>query len=275
MIAEPPPDNVRDPALLEELAIAACRAGAEHVIPALGSALAIETKSSPTDVVTETDLASERAILAFLKSSTLGASFLAEESGSSEQGEHQSRLQWVIDPLDGTINFLYGLSAVAVSVAAAVDGQVVAGAVLDTSNGQVFSASKGNGARCDGHTLHVSSCDDLAQAMLATGYSYDAERRARHGHLIAGLLSHVRDVRCFGSSALHLCWVAAGRIDAYLERDNKPWDWAAGSLIAEEAGAIIELPCAENADLVMAAGRTLFEPLRSLVVVGDHASRET
>ena len=265
-----PAEFVDDPRVLEQAAIAACHAGAAHIIAALGSAKRLATKSSPTDVVTETDLASERAILASLRSATPNASFLAEESGSSnDANQTQSRLQWVIDPLDGTVNFLYGLSPVAISVAGVVDGQIVAGAVLDVSNGEVFSASKGNGARCGRELLRVTSCADLRQAMLATGYSYSSEQRQRHGLLIADLVGKVRDVRCFGSSALHLCWVAAGRIDAYVERYTNPWDWAAGWLIAAEAGATTELPCAENTNLVMATSPTLFEPLRHLILLGD------
>ncbi len=250
---------------LEHLAIAACRAGASCVVPAIGSARTIGTKSSSTDVVTETDLASERAILALLREATPDAGFLAEESGPSHADTGPSRLQWIIDPLDGTVNFLYGLGVVAISVAAAVDGVIVAGAVLDATTDQMFAASKGNGARCDGHLIRVSDCSALDQAMLATGYSYDSARRHRHGLLIADLLESVRDIRSFGSSALHLCWIAAGRLDAYVERDTKVWDWAAGSLIAAEAGAMLELPCAENGDLVMAATPTVFEPLRALL----------
>ncbi len=261
---------VPSPQELEQFAIAACHAGAHHVVPALGSALALTTKSSPTDVVTETDLASERSILAHLEKATPGAAVLAEESGSSSGSDgHLARLQWIVDPLDGTVNFLYGLGAVAISVAAAVDGVIVAGAVLDATNGEMFSASKGNGARCDGEAIRVSTNRDLAQTMLATGYSYDGEHRQKHGRMIAAMLGTVRDVRCFGSSALHLSWIASGRLDAYLERDTKPWDWAAGSLIASEAGATVELPCAENADLVMAATPAVFEPLRHLVLLAD------
>ncbi len=258
--------TVPHPARLEELAIMACRVGGDQVAPALGAARSLGVKSSPTDVVTETDVASERAILDFLELEMPDAAYLAEESGSDRGARvGRARVQWIVDPLDGTVNFLYGLGAVAISVAAAVDGRLVAGAVLDVTRNEVFSASLGNGARIDGSTMAVTSCGDLSQAMVASGYSYDGPKRAAHGAVVADLLHLVRDIRCFGSSALHLSWVAAGRLDAYFERDTKPWDWAAGTLIAAEAGAVVESPCAENADLVMAAAPGIFGELRELV----------
>jgi myo-inositol-1(or 4)-monophosphatase len=176
-----------------------------------------------------------------------------------------TRLQWVVDPLDGTVNFLCGLPVMAVSVAAALDGDVVAGAVVDVLRNETFSAAAGLGARVDGQAIEISECPSLARALVLTGFSYRADIRGRQGDIVQGLLPVARDIRCFGSAALQLCWVAAGRADAYFERDIKVWDYAAGALIAREAGAVTELPCPENDDLVIAATPTVFGQLRSVV----------
>jgi myo-inositol-1(or 4)-monophosphatase len=171
----------------------------------------------------------------------------------------------VVDPLDGTVNFLYSLPVVAVSVAAALDGDVVAGAVVDVLRDETFSASVGHGARLGGNPLELSQCQSLARALVMTGFSYRADIRARQGKIVEALLPAARDIRCFGSAALQLCWVGAGRADGYFERDIKVWDYAAGALIAREAGAVTELPCPENDDLVIAAPPALFEELRAVV----------
>jgi len=174
-------------------------------------------------------------------------------------------MQWIVDPLDGTVNFLYSLPVFSVSIAAAVSGRVVAGAVADVRSGEIFSASLGRGATIDGRPLRVSTLTDLSSALVATGYSYRAEVRARQAAVLGRLLPRVRDVRSFGSAALQMCWVGAGRLDAYFERDIKPWDYAAGELVAREAGARTELPCPENEDLVLVSNPALFELLWSLV----------
>jgi myo-inositol-1(or 4)-monophosphatase len=174
-------------------------------------------------------------------------------------------LQWIIDPLDGTINFLYGLPLFAVSVAAAVDGGVVAGAVVDVLHDEVFSACVGGGARRNGMPISVSDCTSLPDALVTTGFSYQADLRAVQGEVAQRLLPLARDLRCFGSAALELCWVGCGRVDGYFQRDTEIWDRAAGALIAEEAGASIELPCPENDDLVIAACPGVFDDLRAVV----------
>ena len=145
-------------------------------------------------------------------------------------------LQWVVDPLDGTVNFLYALPVVAVSVAAAVDGAVVAGAVVDVVGAETWSAAVGHGARLDGDPIGVSTCPALDHALVTTGFSYRAEIRRRQGDVVGRLLPAARDIRCFGSAALQLCWVGAGRADAYFERDIKLWDYAAAALIAARSG---------------------------------------
>uniref|UniRef100_UPI00058B4CFF inositol monophosphatase family protein n=1 Tax=Ilumatobacter nonamiensis TaxID=467093 RepID=UPI00058B4CFF len=170
-----------------------------------------------------------------------------------------------IDPIDGTVNFLYDLPVVAVSIAARVNDVLVAGAVSDVLRAETFSASTGNGARCDGRTIVTNSVDDLSQALVATGYSYDAATRAAQAAVVSRVLPAARDIRSMGSAALQLCWVACGRVDAYYERDLKPWDIAAGTVIAREAGATVEQPCAGNADLTAAGAPAIFHALRSLL----------
>jgi myo-inositol-1(or 4)-monophosphatase len=222
------------------------------------------TKSSPTDIVTATDLESEELIRTRLAMATPTAGFVGEEGGSSDP---QRRLQWVVDPLDGTVNFWYGLPVVAVSIAAAIDGVVSAAAVVDVERGESFTAALGIGARANGAPITASSCAELSQALVTTGFSYHASIRAAQGDVVARLLPHVRDVRCFGSAALQLCWVACGRADSYFERDTKVWDYAAAALVAQEAGAVVELPCPENDSLTIAAAPTVFEELRRRVDV--------
>jgi myo-inositol-1(or 4)-monophosphatase len=224
----------------------------------------IGKKSSPTDVVTETDLRVEALIRNLLREATPEAGVVGEESATTAPG---ARLQWVIDPLDGTVNFMYGVPTFAVSIAAAVDGEVVAGAVIDAPRNELFSAHLGGGARRDGASISVSSCRSLPQALVATGFSYHAEQRGRQGSVAARVLAGARDLRCVGSAALELCWVACGRLDAYFQRETEIWDRAAGALIATEAGAKLELPCPENDDLTLAAAPELFDELWSTVQI--------
>jgi myo-inositol-1(or 4)-monophosphatase len=250
------------PSELERVASTAARAAAEVVTGAYGQPRPVGRKSSPTDVVTQTDLRAEERVRRLLLAATPGAGILAEEGGTTAPG---ARLQWVIDPLDGTINFVYGVPLFAVSIAAAIDGDVVAGAVVDVLRDELFSAHRGGGARCDGGPISVSSCSSLPQALVTTGFSYRAELRDIQGEVAHRILSRARDLRCFGSTALELCWVACARVDGYFQRDTEIWDRAAGALIAEEAGARIEMPCPENDGLVIAAGPDVFEDLRSVV----------
>jgi myo-inositol-1(or 4)-monophosphatase len=250
------------PAELEGLAATTARAAAEVIRAAYGQPGPVGRKSSPTDVVTQTDVRAEDRVRQLLLAATPGAGILAEEGGTTAPG---ARLQWVIDPLDGTVNFLYSVPVFAVSIAAAIDGEVVAGAVVDVLRDELFSAHRGGGARCDGRAIAVSECTSLPQALVTTGFSYRAELRDEQGAVAHRLLSRARDLRCFGSTALELCWVACARVDGYFQRDTEIWDRAAGALIAEEAGARTEMPCPENEDLVIAAGPSVFEELRAVV----------
>jgi myo-inositol-1(or 4)-monophosphatase len=255
------PDGVQL-TVLEGWAATVATEAAALVRQRVGRGVGVGTKTSPTDVVTATDLESESFKRARLRALAPEAGILAEEGGSTEA---QAPMQWIVDPLDGTVNFLYSLPVFSVSIAAAVNGRVVAGAVADVRSGEVFSASLGRGATIDGRPLRVSALNDLSSALVATGYSYRAEVRARQAAVLGRLLPRVRDVRSFGSAALQMCWVGSGRLDAYFERDIKPWDYAAGELVAREAGARTELPCPENEDLVLVSNPALFELLWSLV----------
>jgi myo-inositol-1(or 4)-monophosphatase len=255
--APPPP-----PAELERLAAAAARTAAAHVTDTYGRPDPVGQKSSPTDVVTQTDLHAERLIRRLIQETTPAAGVLGEEGETTAPG---ARLQWVIDPLDGTINFLYGVPLFAVSIAAAVDGEVVAGAVIDVLRDELFSAHLGGGARRDGEPIGVSDCAELPNALVATGFSYKAALRDLQGEVAHRILSRTRDLRCFGSAALELCWVACARVDAYFQRDTEIWDRAAGALIAAEAGAWTELPCPENGDLIIASAPAVFDDLWTLV----------
>lgn len=249
---------------LERIAIDAAVAAAGLVRAAHGEGrrAGLTTKSSPTDIVTQTDLDSERLIHRHLVAVTPDAGFVGEEATAQPT---PGRLQWIVDPLDGTVNFHYGLPVVAVSVGAAIDGRVVAGAVVDVFRNETFSAAIGHGARLDGDPITVSDCPELGQALVTTGFSYRAALRATQGEVVTRVLPQARDVRCFGSAALQLCWVGCGRVDAYFERDIKLWDHAAGSFIAGEAGARVELPCPENEGLTIAGTPKVFDALLDLV----------
>jgi myo-inositol-1(or 4)-monophosphatase len=251
-----------EPAELERIAANTARAAATLVTAAYGRSDPVARKSSPTDVVTQTDLRAEALVRRLVCEQTPDSGVLGEEGGTTAPG---ARLQWVIDPLDGTVNFLYGVPLFAVSIAAAVDGDVVAGAVIDVLRDELFSAHVGGGARRNGEPISVSSCASLPEALVATGFSYRAEQRALQGEVAHRLLSRARDLRCFGSAALELCWVACARVDGYFQRETEIWDRAAGSLIADEAGARIALPCPENDDLVIAAAPDVFDELWAVV----------
>jgi myo-inositol-1(or 4)-monophosphatase len=249
-------------AALERIAAAVAREAASLITETYGRPDPVGRKSSPTDVVTTTDLRAEALLTERLAVETPGAGILGEEGGTTAPG---ARLQWVLDPLDGTVNFLYGVPIFAVSVAAAVDGEVVAGAVTDVLRDETFTARLGGGARLDGEPIATSACASLPSALVMTGFSYHDHERALQGEVVHRLLSRARDVRCFGSTALELCWVACARADGYFQRGTAIWDRAAGALIAAEAGARTELPCPENQDLVITAAPDVFDELWGVV----------
>jgi myo-inositol-1(or 4)-monophosphatase len=258
----PDPGAAPTPAELERVAAAIARSAAALVAATYGRPETIGRKTSPTDVVTETDVRAEELIRRLLREATPDAGVLGEEG---EATAPDARLQWVIDPLDGTVNFLYSVPLFAVSIAAALDGDIVAGAVMDVLHDELFSAHVGGGARLDAEPIAVSSCSSLPDALVTTGFSYHAELRDLQGEVAHRVLSRARDLRCFGSTALELCWVACARADAYFQRGTEIWDRAAGALIAAEAGARTELPCPENDDLVISAAPGVFDDLWAVV----------
>lgn len=223
----------------------------------------IETKSSPTDVVTVLDLASEQLIRERILAARPGDRILGEEEGD-RPGETDVR--WVVDPIDGTVNFLYGLPDWAVSIAVEVRGRIVAGVVNAAARGEVYTASEGGGAWLAGERLRCNPAAPLGQALVATGFGYDAALRAEQAEVLTGVLPRVRDIRRGGSCAVDLCSVASGRVDAYYERGVNYWDYAAGGLIAAEAGATLGVldvePGGERVTLCAAPG--LFEELHGL-----------
>jgi myo-inositol-1(or 4)-monophosphatase len=199
----------------------------------------VATKSSPTDVVTASDHAVETLVGDRLAQLRPGDTLMGEEHGGSAGGPG---VHWIVDPIDGTVNFLYGLPWYAVSLAAVRDGRSVAGAVVEPASGRLWSAALGHGATCDGRPLRVSGATEVSLSLLATGFSYSAQRRVRQVRMVSGLLPGVRDIRRNGSAALDLCAVAAGWVDAYIEHGCSWWDWAAAALIASEAGAVVRVP---------------------------------
>ncbi len=228
-----------DPQALLELAVEVAHEAAALVRHSRdGGVQVAATKTSPTDIVTEVDKAAERLIFERLMAARPGDGFVGEEGASSGSS---SEVEWVVDPIDGTVNFLYGIPAFAISIAAATAGTSVAGVVLNAATGECFTATKGGGAFLDGVPLVVprSAAPPLSQRLVGTGFNYVREVRLRQVAAVAAMLEEVRDVRRIGSAALDLCFVAAGRFDAYVEEGLHRWDMAAGGLVATEAGAVL------------------------------------
>lgn len=230
-----------------------------------GGEPALASKSSPTDLVSEADLASERLIRERLAAARPADGFLGEEEGG-EDGS--SGLRWVVDPLDGTVNFLFSIPQWCVSVAVRDrDDNTLAGAIFDPCRDELFTAIRNERPSLNGAPIAASDCADLSTAMVATGFAYDATVRAAQAEVLASLAPRVRDIRRFGSAALDLAWAAAGRYDAYFERTVKPWDIAAGVLICESAGlGRLDLPPHPDLpDGVLVTTPALLGPLFELV----------
>ncbi len=224
----------------------------------------LESKSTPTDLVSEADLASERLIRETLARERPLDGILGEEGGGTRG---TSGLTWVVDPLDGTVNFLFSIPQWCVSVAATDEHGSLAGAVYDPCRDELFTATRDGAPLLNGAPIVASERAELSSAMVATGFAYDAVVRAAQAEVFARLVPRVRDIRRFGSAALDLTWTACGRYDAYYERTVKPWDIAAGTLVCERAGLTVqELPEHERLPLgVLAAVPALAGPLFELV----------
>lgn len=205
---------------------------------AAGPATGVHSKSTPTDLVSQTDIDTEALIRSRLRAARPDDALMGEE-GDDVPGT--SGLRWVVDPLDGTIDFLYGIPQWSVSVAVEdAEGRTLAGVVLDPLRDELFAATADGPPTCNGVVLERRPAPELEAALVATGFAYSAEVRAAQAQVLGALLPRVRDIRRFGSAALDLVWTAAGRCDAYWERGTQRWDVAAGALVCERAGLVVE-----------------------------------
>jgi myo-inositol-1(or 4)-monophosphatase len=251
-------DNDNDPAALRSVAARLATEAADFVRrrrvevfgdPSPGAGPLVRAKSTATDPVTVVDTETERLLRDRLAELRPGEHVLGEEEGGFTAGH--DGLTWVLDPIDGTVNFVYGIAQYAVSVAVQRDGTSLAGAVANVPAGAVYSAALGHGAHVEraGVTtpLAASAAVELSMSLVGTGFAYAPEHRARQAESLRRMLPVVRDVRRMGSAALDLCMVAAGELDAYYEDGVHVWDWAAAALIAAEAGAVLRLPPADAA----------------------------
>jgi len=233
---------------LEDLAVSAARAAGRFIVRERPRGLGVlDTKSSVNDIVTVMDQQSEALLRAHLLGARPDDAILGEEDGASDG---TSGITWVIDPIDGTVNYLYEIPAYCVSVAAVIGDagtagrwQPVAGAICNPLTAEIFHARVGGGAHVleadDDTAIRVNTVDVLLQSLVATGFGYLPEVRARQGEVLAAILPEIRDIRRAGSAALDLCAVACGTVDAYYESGLNPWDLAAGWIIATEAGAVV------------------------------------
>ncbi|MFB7716844.1 MULTISPECIES: inositol monophosphatase family protein [unclassified Nocardia] len=265
---------------LAETAAAHVRARRPQVFgPGAVEGEAVQSKSTPTDPVTIVDTETEALVRRLVDELRPGDRVVGEEDGGT-LADDPAAVQWVVDPIDGTVNFVYGIPAYSVSVAAVRDGRSVAGAVADVVHEVTYSAGLGQGAHRSvsgtwgsaGATpipLRCNAVDSVSMALIATGFAYAPKRRARQGELIAELLPEIRDIRRLGSAALDLCMVAEGRVDAHYEHGLNLWDWAAGALIAAEAGAVLILPAPTSmgtaGELVVAAAPGIATELSDLL----------
>jgi myo-inositol-1(or 4)-monophosphatase len=277
--AEAGAGGATSPAGLRDLAARVARQAGDVLSSRAGRVEVAATKSSPTDVVTEMDRRSEELIRTLILAERPDDAILGEEGGQTGDTD-SAPVRWVIDPLDGTVNYLYGLNGWAVSVAAeagvGAQRQVVAGAVYVPTHGELFSAHAGGGAWLesaggDRGRLRCPAGPPLDRALVGTGFGYLGGRRQVQGEVVAALLPRVRDIRRIGVAAVDLCNVAAGRLDGFYERGLNYWDWAAGALVAVEAGAVVGglggAPVSSS--MTVAAGPELFGPLSAALAALD------
>ena len=269
----PPDDALPDDALFDELlevAGLAADAAVELIHTNRPAEFAVDRKTTPTDMVTEMDTASEALIRSVILGRRPGDVIVGEEGGEVGGGgpSDAQQVRWLVDPIDGTTNYVYDHPGYNVSIAATLGGRTVAAVVADPTHARTYRAALGRGAWCNERRLHLGDAAPLDRALVATGFAYDPARRARQGAVLAGLIARIRDVRRMGAAALDLCSVAAGRVDAYYEAGLGPWDLAAGALVAEEAGARTGTldggPLRPESVLVAHPDR--FEELRDLLV---------
>ncbi|MGV1005283.1 MAG: inositol monophosphatase family protein [Candidatus Nanopelagicales bacterium] len=247
--------RLTDPPGLLALAWGTARSAGQMLLAGRFDALAVDTKTTATDVVTQMDIGAEKLITEALLAARPDDGLLGEE-GASRAGT--SGVRWVIDPLDGTVNYTYGLPNWAVSIAAEVAGETVVGVVDVPVLAETYVGVRGGGAwLCDGrgtHRLRVNTPAELGSVLVATGFGYASRRRAGQGRVVAEVLPRIRDIRRAGAAAVDICWLAAGRVDAYYERGLNPWDHAAAGLLAVEAGAVFGGPAGRPASSELAWG---------------------
>ncbi|MEV6495405.1 inositol monophosphatase family protein [Actinoplanes sp. NPDC051633] len=232
----------------------------------------VQTKSTDTDVVTAADKAVERQVVEALRAERPGDTVLGEEYGDTDATAIAGGgTRWILDPIDGTVNYLYDIPAYAVSLAAEVDGVVVAGVVHNPATGDEWTATLGGGAWRAGRRLTGSTRETLDQALVGTGFGYDSARRRHQGAVFAELITRIRDIRRIGAASVDLCLAAEGRLDAYFEKGLNHWDHAAGGLIAAEAGLRVSGldGAAPGPDMLVAAPPALFGPLHDALVELD------
>lgn len=242
------------------LGAAAARAGVRVHRAGIGRVHEVAPKSTATDVVTEVDREAEHAIVAAILAVRPDDAVLGEEATARDG---RTGVRWIVDPLDGTTNYVYGYPAFGVSIGIEVDGTVVGGVVHDSVHDRVYTGIVGAGAACNGETIAVRDHADLATALVATGFQPRPERRAWQGAVLARLLPRIRDVRRGGSAALDLCGVASGRLDAFYEAGLAEWDTAAGTAIVRAAGGVVRVleRAAPPMPLVVAGGPRLVDAL--------------
>ena len=232
---------------------------------------ALRVKSTPTDPVSAADLAAEKAIRDILAAERPGDAILGEEGGETPGDRDGAAadadaeiLRWVVDPLDGTVNYLYGIPVFAVSVACEDHSGPLAGVVLDPIRDELFSATRSGPARLNGCAIVASDPDALAGALVATGFAYDPDLRAAQARVVTRVLPRVRDIRRAGAAALDLCSCACGRVDAYFERGVKAWDYAAGALVCARVGLAVRplaaVPASQDGGVALPGGLVVAPP---------------
>jgi myo-inositol-1(or 4)-monophosphatase len=226
-----------------EVAVAAARAGAAELM--LRRESRVVSEKAPKDLVTDADLASQKAVRAVLESSFPGYAFVGEEEGENDPpnsvlaGEDSAPPCWVVDPLDGTVNFVHGLQNFAVSIGLYAKGKMRLGVILDPVYEELFTAVDGGGAFCNGRKMKTGTCDRISHALIACSFPAGISRESAEIHRFVDVLEHCQSLRRLGSCAMNMCYVADGRLDAYWANCIKPWDCAAGTVIVRESGATI------------------------------------
>ena len=250
---------------LLEIAKQVARRGAAVHRDRLHTSVSFQAKSSALDLVSEVDLETERVLTAEITKLRPEDGIVSEEGTSRPSS---SGVDWIIDPLDGTINYLYGYPAHAVAVGVEAEGEGIVGVVYDTASNQLYAGAAGLGATCDGRPLQVSSCSSIDMALLATGFLPDRTVRPRQAAVFAEILPHVRDIRRTGSPALDLCRVAAGQTDGMYEYGLGRWDIVAGAVIAQAAGARVSILPSGNLPkpLLIVSTSDIYDALKELVV---------